>query len=203
MKRILALALCLMLLTLPAAADFDMPALLQQEGAVSFPAPGSWDTVVRFSQVPFMGESDQGTVTLFLDYVEKVDVGAVLVRVMISTMTYDALWADEAVLEVGGKRYVFATEYQQSEYDGVYMEDYTFCLAARGMEMLKGIARQKKDEPIPVTLRCDGETVLTGRLLIPGADAAAMYDRFVDLGGKAQGLKELDDMFSCQVEKVK
>ena len=40
-------------------------------------------------------------------------------------------------------------------------------------------------------------------VVIPGDDAAWIYDTFVNLGGKTQPLKEIDDMWPCTITKVK
>ena len=48
-----------------------------------------------------------------------------------------------------------------------------------------------------------GETVFSGLVVIPGEDAAALYDHFIDLGGKMQALKKLDEVWPCKMEKLK
>jgi hypothetical protein len=45
-----------------------------------------------------------------------------------------------------------------------------------------------------------GETVFAGEVIIPGQEAAQLYDRFIDLGGKKQELKRLDATWPCTVK---
>ena len=48
-----------------------------------------------------------------------------------------------------------------------------------------------------------GEAVFSGTVIIPGEDAAWLYDRFIDLGGKRQNLGRFELRWPCAVEKVK
>ena len=83
------------------------------------------------------------------------------------------------------------------------MEDHTTYLTDASLPLLKAIAQQKTDAPIPVELLSLGEVVFSGLVVIPGEEAADLYDRFIDLGGKKQELKKLDEVWPCKVEKVK
>ena len=56
---------------------------------------------------------------------------------------------------------------------------------------------------IPVELLSLGDVVFSGLVIIPGEEAASLHDRFVDLGGKTQGLKKLEEIFPCKAEKIK
>ena len=105
-------------------------------------------------------------------------------------------------ITVGGKRYTFTVNYEQSEYDGIYMEDYAVCLTDTSLPLLKVIAQQKTDKPIQVEYLSLGEVVFSAQVIIPGQDAALIYDRFVDYGGKKQDLSWYDAMWPCKVEKV-
>ncbi|MBQ8202520.1 MAG: hypothetical protein IJZ74_12220 [Clostridia bacterium] len=203
MKKLIALTIA-MLLMLPAAAlAFDTEELLRTENCTVFENPGTLDTVVRPMNQPFMGEMDDGTLAVFIDYVEKIDLDVTLVRVMVSMMIYEPAQAEEVTFTVGGKAYTFTADCRQSEYDGVYMDDYTFCLTDESLPFLKALAQQKKDDPITVCFSSGGEQMMTGRVVIPGDDAAWIYDRYIDLGGKKQSLKELDGIWPCKIEKVK
>ncbi len=208
MKQLMALLLALFLSTGAAfsEATFDVSALKQDENLYSFTHPGTLDTVYRMVNQPYFGqvdESSDGSLVAYVDYVTLVDHDATLLRLMVSIEAFAPVGADEMRLTAGGKTYTFAVTYDQSEYDGLYMEDYAVCLTDASLPLLKAIAQQKKDDPIPVELLYLGETVFSGLVVIPGEEAAELYDRFIDLGGKQQPLKKLDELWPCKVEKVK
>ena len=141
---------------------------------------------------------------VYVDYITLVNEGVTLLRVMASTVAYDtALNADQLRLTVGGKRYTLNVSHEESEYDGLYMEDFSSCLTDASLPLLKAIAQQKKDAPIPVELLSLGDVVFSGTVIIPGDDAAVLYDQFIDLGGKKQSLKQFDDLWPCKIEKAK
>lgn len=205
LKKMLLLLLC-MALCFPAAlaeSAFDNAALLATENMDVFEHPGTANTVVRPVNQPYLGQADEGydgELDAYVDYLILPDLEVTLLRIFLSTVTYEPLTAQEMRLTVGGKQYTFAVEYDQSEYDGIYMEDYAVCLTDASLPLLKAIAQQKKDDPIPVEFLCDGEVAFSGLILIPGQDAADLYDRFIDLGGKKQSLKAYDDLWPCSVK---
>ena len=80
------------------------------------------------------------------------------------------------------------------------MEDYAVCLTDTYLPLMKIITQQKKDEPIAVEFLSLGETVFAGEVIIPGQEAAVLYDRFIDLGGKKQELKRLEATWPCTVK---
>lgn len=208
MKRLLACFLILGLLLVPAAAEsaFDNESLLLEEGLYSFTHPGTANTVVRPENQPYFGQVDEGydgDLLVYVDYVILPDLDATLIRLFLSTTTFDALTAQEIRLTVGDKQWTFTVDYDQSEYDGIYMEDYIICLTDASLTFLKAVAQQKKDDPIPVEFLVDGEVALSGLVIIPGQDAADLYDLFIDLGGKMQPLKDYDELWPCKVEKTK
>ena len=190
-----------------ALAEVDLSSLKEDPDWHSFPAPGTVNTVYRAVNQPFIGQVDdgyEGELVVYVDYITLVDIGVTLPRLMVSTVSYDLpLNADSLRLTVGGKRYTFTVSHEESEYDGLYMEDFATCLTDSSLPLLKSIAQQKTDAPIPVELLALGDVVFSGLVVIPGEEAAAIYDRFIDMGGKQQGLKMLDSLFSCKVEKVK
>ena len=206
MKRILACLLMLMLFS-SALAEVDLSSLKEDPDWYTFPAPGTVNTVYRAVNQPFIGQVDEGyegELVVYVDYTTLVDIGVTLPRLMVSTVSYDLpLNADSLRLTVGGKRYTFIVSHEESEYDGLYMEDFATCLTDASLPLLKSIAQQKTDAPIPVELLALGDVVFSGLVVIPGEETAAIYDRFIDMGGKQQGLKMLDSLFSCKVEKVK
>lgn len=208
MKKLIALLLALSLASIPAAlADdlFNTATLKMDENLFTFTHPGTLDTVYRMVNQPYFGQADEssdGSLVAYVDYVTLVDLDVTLLRLMVSIETFAPAGADEMRLTVGGKAYTFAVTYDQSEYDGLYMEDYAVCLTDASLPLLKAIAQQKQDAPIPVELLYQGEAVFTGVVIIPGADAADLYDRFIDAGGRLQPLKQLDERWPCKVEKA-
>lgn len=206
MKKLLALLLALLLVVPAALAEFDLSPLKNDPNLAVMPQHGTVNTVYRPTDQPFIGQVDEGfegELIVYVDYIHLVDEEATLLRVMVSTVVYDTpLNAGQMRLTVGGKSYTFPVSREIAEYDGIYMEDYAVCLTDASLPLLKAIAQQKKDAPIPVTLYRGGETVFSGLVVIPGDDAARLYDQFVNLGGKKQELKKLDALWPCQVEKA-
>lgn len=203
MKRIIALLLCLLMTAALAESPFDVTELRQTENMNIFTPYGSVDTVVRPMNQPYMGQVDapyDGGIIAYVDYVTLVDADATLLRLVVSIEAYDPVSADQMRITVGKKTYTFDVDYEQSEYDGLYMEDYAVCLTDASLPLLKAIAQQKKDEPIPVEFLSLGDLVFAGVVIIPGQEAAQLYDRFIDLGGKKQELKRLDATWPCTVK---
>lgn len=201
MKKLIALLLALML---PCAAlAFDNETLRSTAGCDVIEDFMTGEIIVCPVNQPYMGEMEDGMLMVWVDYIEKLNPEVTLLRLAVSVMIYDPMWADTVTLTVGGKAYAFAVEADQYEYDGIYTEDYITCLTDASLPFLKAVAQQKQDDPVTVSFSCGGEVVLTGQVIIPGEEAAQLYDRFVDLGGKQQELKSLDDMWPCEVTKVK
>ena len=207
MKRVLAFVLMMALLLSTALADFNTDALKTDADMYSFTQFGTVNAVYRAVNQPYIGQADEaydGGLVAYVDFVTMPDLEATLLRLMISTEVFDLpLGADEVRLTVGGKRYTLPVSREESEYDGLYMEDFTVCLVGEGLNMLRAIAQQKQDDPIPVELLSLGGVVFSGVVIIPGEEAARLHDRFVDLGGKTQGLKKLEESFPCKAEKIK
>lgn len=208
MKKIIALLMCLLLLVPQALAEFDEEALRSDvELYSSFRLPVSADMVYRPLNQPYIGQADEqydGELVVYVEYITLLDAHATVIRLMASTVAYgDPLWADTMRLTVGGKTYTFSVGRDEAEYDGMYMEDYTTMLVGEGLNMLKAIAQQKKDDPIRVELLDLDEVVFSGMVLIPGEEAARCYDRWIDLGGKRQDLKKIEEAWPCMVQKVK
>lgn len=204
MKKLIA-ALLALVLALPAAAlaEFNNEELERTENCIIMMQPGTWDLLVCPVNQPFKGEMADGWLDVSVDFVEKVDLDMTLIRVAVGIEVFDNVYADTITFTVGGKCYAFAVQAEVFEYDGVYQEDYYICLTDASLPFLKAIAQQKKDEPIPLAFISGGETVMTGSVVIPGEDAAWIYDLFIDLGGKSQDLKSVDEMWPCTITKVK
>ena len=204
MKRLFACVLILGLLLSSARAEtaFDNSALLLEEDLYSFTHPGTANTVVRPLHQPYFGQLDEGydgDLLAYVDYVILPDLEATLIRLFLSTTTYEPLTAQEIRLTVGSKQWTFTVDYDQSEYDGIYMEDYVICLTDASLAFLKAVAQQKADAPIPVEFLVEGQTVFSGLVVIPGQDAADLYDRFINLGGKMQPLRDYDELWPCKI----
>lgn len=201
MKKILVLMLC-MLLMLPASAEsaFDYEELKRTPNAFVYEEPGTVNTVIRLMNQPYRGEMDSGDLDVFIDYVIMPDYDAAFLRLMFSVVQYEPLQAHQVAVTVGGRTYTFTVDGVQSEYDGIYMEDYTACLTDDSLAFLKAVARQETDEPLPVVFLQYGEKVLEGRVILPGGDAAALYDRYIDLGGKRQNLHLYEERWPCGIK---
>ena len=202
-KRIIAMLLMLMLAVPAAMAEFDTAALRAMENTTTFIHPGTVNTVTRLVNQPYWGQAEDGSLLAYVDYITMPDYDATLLRLLLGTESYVPLGAQEIRAEVGGKRYTFTVTYEQTEYDGIYMEDYAICLTDASLPMLKAIAQQKKDTPIPVEFIRFDEVIFAGEVVIPGVDAALLYDTFIDLGGKTQALKKYDEIWPCKVDKAK
>ena len=203
MKKLLAMLLCLLMTTALAESPFDVAELRRTENMNIFMPYGSVDTVVRPLNQPYMGQAtmpEDGGIIAYVDYITLVDADATLLRLVVSIEAYDPVSADQMRITVGKKTYTFEVDYEQSEYDGLYMEDYVVCLTDASLSLLKAIAQQKKDEPIMVEFLSLGDVVFAGVMIIPGQEAAVLYDRFIDLGGKKQELKRLDATWPCVVK---
>ena len=207
MKRFLALSLILLLCISPALAEFDLAGLKADPDWYTFTPYGTVNTVYRAVNQPYYGQVDEGfdgELSAFVDYVTLVDAEATVLQLMICTVSWDMPFnAPEIRLTVGKTSYTLAVTHEESEYDGIYMEDYAACLVGEGLNLLKSIAQQKKDDPIRVELLSEGNVVFCGQVIIPGEEAAAIYDQWIDLGGKQQSLKPLEELWPCKVEKQK
>lgn len=204
MKRFLACLLLTLFLASPALAEIDLSPLKEDPDWTSFPAPGSVNTVWRSVNPPYLGQVDEGfegELVAYVDYITLVDAEATVPRLMICTVVWDMpLNAQELRLTVGKTRYTLTAAHTESEYDGVYMEDYESCLVGEGLNLLKAIAQQKTDAPIPVELLSGGNVVFSGLVVIPGEEAARIYDRYIDMGGKTQNTKPLEAVWSAEKE---
>ena len=206
MKRLIALVLALLLCGSAALAEFDTASLRDMENTTTFTHPGTVNTVTRLMNQPYLAQVDapsEGELSVYVDFITLPDYEVTLLRLLTGTVTYAPLAANEMRITAGGKRYTFTVNYEQSEYDGIYMEDYAVCLTDTSLPLFKAITQQKTDKPIQVEYLSLGEVVFSAQVIIPGQDAALIYDRFVDYGGKKQDLSWYDAMWPCKVEKVK
>lgn len=204
MKKLLALTLALLLLTPAALAEFDNAALEAVEDYQVLPPDAALNTVVRPLNQPYLGESSNGQMmAVYVDFVELVDAEATLLRLLASLTLDEPMQADTMVVTVNKKAYSFAVTCDQTEYDGIFMEDYAVCLTKASLPLLKDLAKQKKEVSVPFVFLRDGQEVLSGQAALPGGEMKGLYDRFVALGGAKQSLDALDEMFPCQVKKAR
>ena len=203
-KWMVALMALLFLLTAALAeSPFDVAELRRTENMNVYTPYGTVDTVVRPLNQPYIGQVDapyDGGLIAYVDYITLVDAEVTLLRLVVSIEAFEPITADQMRLTVGKKTYTFDVTYEQSEYDGLYMEDYAVCLTDASLPLMKAIAQQKKDAPIPVEFLSLGEKVFEGKVIIPGQEAAQLYDRYIDLGGKKQELKRLDATWPCVIK---
>ncbi len=199
MKKLIALLL--MMTLLPAAAlAFDSEELCRTPNCDVTQDAVTGQTIVRPVNQPYMGEMpEDATLFVYIDYIEDMQTDLTLLRTVVSVEAFDMIRADTLVFTVGGKTYAFKPAIEAFEYDGIYMEDYTFCLTGESLAFLKALAQQKKDDPIEVAFVSLGETLTTGRVVLPGEECAWLYDRYVDLGGRKQGLDILKDTWPCEI----
>lgn len=199
MKRCLCLLLCLLMCPFALAeSEFNEEALRQMENISTYLEPGTSSTVYRLVNQPYRGQVDSpydGYLVAYVDFVTLPDHGVTLLRLLISIEAYEPVSADAMRVTVGGKAYTFAVQGDQSEYDDVYMEDYAVCLSAASLPLLKNIAQQKKDKPVTVEFLVQDEVMFAGEVVIPGAEAATLYDAFINCGGKRQDLTWFDEIW--------
>lgn len=199
MKKYICMLLALLLLPACALAEFDNEGLERLDNVEVIRDFGTVDTVVRPANQPYVGEMADGYLITYLDFIELVDLEVTLVRFTVGIEVFEPVYADQIAITLDGKTYTIAAACEQTEYDGVYMEDYTFCLTDESLPLLLSMARQKQDEMIPVTFIYEGSAVITGGMLVPGDDAAWVYDRYIDLGGKGQDVAAAREEWPCRI----
>lgn len=203
-KQLTALmAALLMLLQGTALAEFDLTELLSTPDTYTFVDEVTQDLVVRATNQPFIGASEGGELIAYLDYVQLVQDGQVLLRLTVSTAMDSRFAAETLSVQVDRKAYEFAVFPAMTEYDRTYYADYTVCFTLKSLPMLKAIAQRKADDPLTVTLTDPDGITVTGQVVIPGQTAADMYDRFIDLGGKKQELAAYEDLWPVIITGVK
>lgn len=202
MKKLLAMLCAVLMLPLCALAEFNNEELMRLEDCITMRVPGGWDLLVCPMNQPYLGDMGEDGLNVSVDFIQKLDIDMTLVRVAVGIEVFDNVYADTIAFTVGGKTYAFAVTPDVFEYDAVYQEDYFTCLTDASLPFLKALAQQKKDAPIPVAFLSGGEVVAEGSVVIPGAEAAWIYDTFIDLGGKSQDLKGIDEMWPCTITKA-
>lgn len=197
MKRLIALCLMVGMLLTQALAEentFDNAALEETENCAVYLSDNGVDTVVRPLNQPYMGtvEMEGAELIAYLDYVEMPGEDVTVLRLLLALTVPERLAANEVTVTVGKKDYVFSVMPMISEYDTTYYEDYALCMTDESLPMIKAMARAKDDSFL---VRFAGDASLVGMITLPNADVAAIYDRYIDLGGERQGLEWLREQY--------
>lgn len=198
MKHLFCLLLTLALLCTTALAEVDTAPLTDLPNLMTYSENGV-DMVFRSTNQPFFGVADDETVDVcaYIDYVDMPNEHVVALRLTVSIATFDAF--DAATLEIteGGKTYVFPVSRVVSEYDMTYYEDYQLYMTDESLPLIKAMARSKSDEHV-FTLR--GLQSMACTITIPGDEIAALYDRYVDIGGTHQDFTALHGVWPVKVK---
>lgn len=199
MKRMLTLLLALLLLGGAAAAEgFDCLELERTPDCLVYQEAPGVNTVVRPMEQPFecMVDREGDELVCCLDFIEMPNEDAVFLRLTLSLMTRSPLNAGEMIVEVDGVSYAFPVTAMASEYDQLFFEDYAVCITDESLPMVKAIARSRRDG-FSATLV--GTESVACTLSLPPESVAAIYDRYIDLGGKQQDLSIFRDLWPVRI----
>ena len=143
MKKLLALAAAITLLCTAALAEFDFYALKDTPDAMTYTVPGTADTVVRPALAPYQGEFGEDELVAYLDYIILPDEEVATFRLCLSLSMFDSFQADEVRVTVDKKCYTFAVKPAITDYDGIYMEDYTLVLSSESFPIVTALSKAK------------------------------------------------------------
>lgn len=117
---------------------------------------------------------------------------------------FDSFQADEVRVTVDKKCYTFAVKPAITDYDGIFMEDYTLVLSSESFSIVTALSKVKNATTMQVVFvnTMDGAE-RAGSVEIPSADVKTLLTRYNDLGGSKQDLSVLMDKYPCTVEKAK
>lgn len=204
MKKLLALAAAITLLCTAALAEFDFYALKDTPDTMTYTVPGTADTVVRPALAPYQGEFGEDELVAYLDYIILPDEEVATFRLCLSLSMFDSFQADEVRVTVDKKCYTFAVKPAITDYDGIFMEDYTLVLSSESFSIVTALSKAKNATTMQVVFvnTMDGAE-RAGSVEIPSADVKALLTRYNDLGGSKQDLSVLMDKYPCTVEKAK
>lgn len=144
MKKLLALAAAITLLCTAALAEFDFYALKDTPDAMTYTVPGTADTVVRPALAPYQGEFGEDELVAYLDYIILPDEEVATFRLCLSLSMFDSFQADEVRVTVDKKCYTFAVKPAITDYDGIFMEDYTLVLSSESFSIVTGAVEGEK-----------------------------------------------------------
>lgn len=204
MKKLLALAAAITLSCTAAFAEFDFYALKDTPDTMTYTVPGTADTVVRPALAPYQGEFGEDELVAYLDYIILPDEEVATFRLCLSLSMFDSFQADEVRVTVDKKCYTFAVKPAITDYDGIFMEDYTLVLSSESFSIVTALSKVKNATTMQVVFvnTMDGAE-RAGSVEIPSADVKTLLTRYNDLGGSKQDLSVLMDKYPCTVEKAK
>lgn len=193
MKKLLALAAAITLLCTAALAEFDFYALKDTPDAMTYTVPGTADTVVRPALAPYQGEFGEDELVAYLDYIILPDEEVATFRLCLSLSMFDSFQADEVRVTVDKKCYTFAVKPAITDYDGIFMEDYTLVLSSESFSIVTALSKAKNATTMQVVFvnTMDGAE-RAGSVEIPSADVKALLTRYNDLGGSKQDFVRAD-----------
>lgn len=183
MKRWVCLLFSLMLLFACASAHtVDMDILTEGLDHHEWPDLNGVDTMYRPVSQPWRGENENGSLFVYLDYVDCVNEDVLFMRLTLNLETYEKLVSPHVVFTVGDKEWVMTAEVMINEYDGTFYEDYMIYLTDDSAELIKAVIRADGHATVDI----DGEIPYHGVLSLPPAELADLYDRYVNAGGFRQ-----------------
>lgn len=171
---------------------------------MTYTVPGTADTVVRPALAPYQGEFGEDELVAYLDYIILPDEEVATFRLCLSLSMFDSFQADEVRVTVDKKCYTFAVKPAITDYDGIFMEDYTLVLSSESFSIVTALSKAKNATTMQVVFvnTMDGAE-RAGSVEIPSADVKTLLTRYNDLGGSKQDLSVLMDKYPCTVEKAK
>ena len=204
MKRaivwLLMAALCLAVL--PSLAEehegFRLSGLEEDESLMIYLDDNGIDTVYRSMNQPFIGETDEGIVCAFLDYVELANENdLVAIRFTLALTMDDALYADKLTVRLGDRAWTWSVTTRGTEYDANYQEDYSVILVGEGFSFLEALA-SAGGEPLTFTLL--GYRTVTGSVTVDTAEAKAILTRYTELGGMEQDVSAFAEKWAPSMD---
>ena len=167
MKKLLALAAAITLLCTAALAEFDFYALKDTPDAMTYTVPGTADTVVRPALAPYQGEFGEDELVAYLDYIILPDEEVATFRLCLSLSMFDSFQADEVRVTVDKKCYTFAVKPAITDYDGIYMEDYTLVLSSESFPIVTALSALKKKSGTLSAGNILGANIIDLTLILP------------------------------------
>lgn len=205
MKKLLSLLLTMLLLLTAALAEFDYYALKELDDHLVYTMPGTANTVVRTLTPPYEGTLGDDELIAYLDYVILPDEEVTTFRLCLSVSLFDSIQADSVTVTVDKKQYTFTDVMLEStEYDGIYMEDYSLILSDASYPIVTALAKGKSSVTLNVVFENAADGISrSGSVAIVSSDVAAMVEQYNELGGKEQDLSVLAEKYPCTVETVR
>lgn len=183
MKRWACLILSLLFLFSCALAHtVDMDILTEGLDHHEWPDLNGVDTMYRPVSQPWEGETENGTLFVYLDYVDSVNDDMLFMRLTLNLETYEKLVSPHVIFTVGDKEWVMTAVVRIDEYDGTFYEDYMIYFTDETDDLIKAIICEGGHATVDI----DGEIPYHGILSLPPEELADLYDRYVNAGGFRQ-----------------